>query len=137
MKFIIGGAWQGKRSYALQLAQNDIKNREESMLEIETKVAEGSLDSYETAYSCRIIHDFQEYVRRLLKEEKNPEEFLWEIIKRNPGVIITMNELGCGIVPEAPFERTWREGSGRIAVMIAKQSSEVYRLVCAIPTQIK
>lgn len=137
MKLIIGGAWQGKRSYALQLAHNDFKGREERKPENEFEVAEGKKDSYETAYSCRIIHNFQEYVRRLLKEEKDPEEFLTEIINRNPGVIITMNELGCGIVPADPFDRQWREGSGRIAVKIAKQSSEVYRLVCAIPTQIK
>lgn len=129
MKLIVGGAWQGKLSYALQLANIDTDDRK--------KVAEGATDPSEAALECTIIHNFHEYVRRQLKEEKDPDQLIGEIVDHNPDVIITMNELGCGIVPEDPFDRRWRESAGRAAVKLAKHSDEVYRMVCGIPARIK
>ena len=129
MKLIIGGAWQGKLSYALQLANMETDNIKQ--------IAEGDSDPYQTAIESTIIHNFHEYVKRLLREEQDPEEFIRNILENNPEVIITINELGCGIVPEDPFDRRWRESAGRAAVKLAKHSGEVYRLVCGIPARIK
>ena len=129
MKLIIGGAWQGKLSYALQLANIETYDKKQ--------VAEGVSDPYPAAFESRIIHNFHEYVKRLLREEMDPEEFIRNILENNPEVIITINELGCGIVPEDPFDRRWRESAGRAAVKLAKHSGEVYRLVCGIPARIK
>ena len=56
--------------------------------------------------------------------------------KKTP-VIITSDELGCGIVPFDPADREWREVSGRASVRLARISREVYRMVCGIATQIK
>ena len=129
MKLIIGGAWQGKLTYALKAANIETKDSE--------TVAEGATDSFQAALECRIIHNFHEYVRRLLQEEKDPDQLIRDIVEHNPDVFITMNELGCGIVPEDPFDRRWRESAGRAAVKLAKHSSEVYRMVCGIPARIK
>jgi adenosylcobinamide kinase/adenosylcobinamide-phosphate guanylyltransferase len=129
MKLIIGGAWQGKCSYALQLANIEMDDK--------NQVAEGASSPYKAALEYRIIHDFHEYVRRLLKEEKDPDEFILSILENNPEVIITINELGCGIVPEDPFDRRWRVCAVRVAVKLAKHSDEVYRMVCGIPARIK
>ena len=129
MKLIIGGAWQGKLDYALQIANIESKDSQ--------RVAEGATDPCETALECAIIHNFHEYVKRLLKEEKDPDKMIREIVDHNPDVIITINELGCGIVPEDPFDRRWRESAGRAAVKLAKHSDEVYRMVCGIPARIK
>jgi len=129
MKLIIGGAWQGKLDYALQIANIETKDSE--------KVAEGATDPCEAVLKCTIIHNFHEYVRRLLKEEKDPDQMIREIVNHNPDVIITINELGCGIVPQDPFDRQWRESAGRASVKLAKHSGEVYRMVCGIPARIK
>jgi adenosylcobinamide kinase/adenosylcobinamide-phosphate guanylyltransferase len=129
MKLIIGGAWQGKLFYAMQLANIESDDGK--------KVAEGAADPTLAALECRIIHNFHEYVKRLLKEEKDPDQLIQDIVDHNPDVIITVNELGCGIVPEDPFDRRWRESAGRAAVKLAKNSDEVYRMVCGIPARIK
>ncbi|MDW2799045.1 bifunctional adenosylcobinamide kinase/adenosylcobinamide-phosphate guanylyltransferase [Clostridium boliviensis] len=129
MKLIIGGAWQGKLSFALQLTNTQLEDKAD--------VAEGSTDPYQAAFESRIIHDFHEYVRRLLKDHIDPDEFIFNILDKNPEAVITINELGCGIVPEDPFDRTWRESAGRAAVKLAKYSGEVYRMVCGIPDRIK
>ncbi|MDK2966360.1 MULTISPECIES: bifunctional adenosylcobinamide kinase/adenosylcobinamide-phosphate guanylyltransferase [Lacrimispora] len=129
MRLIIGGAWQGKLSFALQLTKTQVDDK--------ASVAEGATDPYQAAFECRIIHNFHEYVRRLLKDHIDPDEFISDIREKNPEVLITINELGCGIVPQDPFDRTWRESAGRAAVKLAKYSGEVYRMVCGIPDRIK
>lgn len=138
MILIIGGAWQGKLTFATELARNaldsSISNNE---IEEEHEIAEGSRDSFEAAMTCPIIHGLHEYIRRLLKEGKSVDAFLEAVWSQNPDVIITSDELGCGIVPFDPADREWREVSGRASVRLARISREVYRMVCGIATQIK
>lgn len=140
MILIVGGAWQGKLAFAVELAKKAYpldspacynEKREEY------EIAEGSRDSFESAMKCRIIHGLHEYIRRLLKEGKSVDDFLSAVRQKNPHVIITSNELGCGIVPMDPGEREWREVSGRASVGLARTSEEVYRMVCGIASRIK
>ena len=144
MILIIGGAWQGKLAFALELTKSadKITNPLESFVyekekKEEYEVAEGSRDSFEAAMKCPIIHGLHEYIRRLLKEGKSVDAFIDAIEEQNPNVIITSNELGCGIVPLDPEDRDWREASGRASVRLARTSKEVYRMVCGIGTRIK
>lgn len=127
MILITGGAFQGKRSFAESL----VTGRRGAL------VSDGFQDPYETAFKRPIIAGFHNFVRRLLREDGSVEQFLSDIRKRNPGVIVTSDELGCGIVPADPFEREWREAAGRAAVRLASDSEAVYRLVCGIAIQIK
>uniref|UniRef100_UPI0006D17CEA bifunctional adenosylcobinamide kinase/adenosylcobinamide-phosphate guanylyltransferase n=1 Tax=Clostridium sp. NkU-1 TaxID=1095009 RepID=UPI0006D17CEA len=172
MILIIGGAWQGKLAFAMELAKSAGKMAEtegktsfnplpvssvprftghqldmqeypldssvgKSEKSEEYEIAEGSRDSFEAAMTCRLIHGLHEYIRRLLKEGKSVDAFLEAVQQQNPHVIITSNELGCGIVPLDPEDREWREVSGRASVRLARNSKEVYRMVCGIGTRIK
>lgn len=137
MVLIIGGAWQGKLAFARELAREKKTAYEPKTSYESCKVAESSTDSLEAVLDCEIIHGFHEYVRRLLKENKSVEAFIEEIERQNPEVIITSNELGCGIVPTDRDDREWREASGRASVRLAGNSVRVYRLVCGIASRIK
>ncbi len=128
MILIIGGAWQGKLDFAMELA--GAKGRKK-------QVAEGTTDSFDAAVSYPIIHNFHEYIKRILQDGTSVEDFISILEKDNPEVIIITNEMGCGIVPMDYEDRLWREEAGRASVRIAKSSKEVYRLVCGIATQIK
>jgi adenosylcobinamide kinase/adenosylcobinamide-phosphate guanylyltransferase len=128
MILIIGGAWQGKLDFAMELAG------EKGM---KKQVAEGTIDSFDAAVNYPIIHDFHEYIKRILKDGTSIEDFISKLEKDNPEVIIITNEMGCGIVPMNYEDRLWREEAGRASVRIAKSSKEVYRLVCGIATRIK
>lgn len=128
MILIIGGAWQGKLEFARELA---------GKRGIPLKVSEGKTDSLESAESSSIIHDFHEYIKRILEAGDSVEDFISSLERNNPEAIIISNELGCGIVPMEPEDRTWREEAGRASVRVAKASKEVYRLVCGIATRIK
>jgi adenosylcobinamide kinase / adenosylcobinamide-phosphate guanylyltransferase len=52
-------------------------------------------------------------------------------------MIMVTNELGSGLVPEAPIARSFRDIAGRVNQQIAAHCNEVYLTVCGIPIQIK
>ena len=92
---------------------------------------------FETALERPVISGFHYFVRRLLWEERDVNEFIAAIEAKNPDVVITADEIGCGIVPMDPEERAWREAAGRAAEKLAADSEAVYRMVCGIATRLK
>lgn len=136
MKLIIGGAFQGKLAFAkkqYEAAEGWIDGRSCELSEIET---------------CRGIYHLEEYVKRLLDGGKGNEDaaafepgspatlarraeaFVENLYRRNPGILLISNEVGCGIVPLAREERIWREAAGRICTAAAARSDEVVRVIC-------
>lgn len=132
MKLIVGGAFQGKRDFAFRLTEKEPGC---------ALLADGETDSLELALQCDILCGFQEYVRRFFMDEENGmqrlREFIDRLIAENPGVIVTANELGCGIVPVEKRDRILRERSGDACRLLAGFSDEVYRVICGLPVLIK
>lgn len=149
MILITGGAWQGKLAFAAAFADGrtvrDGKEdrewvwQESADLQIDTAalVSDGRQDAFETAFERPVIGSFHYFVRRLLMEGKSVDGFMEEIKERNPDVVITADELGCGIVPMDPEERAWREAAGRAAGKLAADSAAVYRMICGIAVRLK
>jgi adenosylcobinamide kinase/adenosylcobinamide-phosphate guanylyltransferase len=52
-------------------------------------------------------------------------------------LIMVTNELGSGLVPEAPIARSFRDIAGRVNQQIAAHCNHVYLTVCGIPMQLK
>lgn len=126
MILITGGAFQGKRAYAMehfQLTDDDFVNG--------TDCTEAEL------FHAKAVADFQEYVRRVLKEGGDASALAEKLDTENPGIVVIINELGSGVIPAEPFDRQWREASGRAACDLAKYADEVHRVVCGIGTVIK
>ena len=124
MILITGGCFQGKTAYALQTFQVD---REE--------VVDGQTCPLDAIYHAKLLYHFHEYIRRLMKEEK--ELSVEELARKNPELILVTNELGYGVVPIDKFDREYREKTGRICCQIAQQAKEVHRVICGIGTVIK
>jgi adenosyl cobinamide kinase/adenosyl cobinamide phosphate guanylyltransferase len=129
MIFVIGGEYQGKLNYILNLT--NLKKED---------VADG-LDGSEKELSEKpIIYNFHLLIKRLLMEEDNIDlvkKRINDIIWKNPNVIIISNEIGYGVVPIEKFDRTYRELTGRISCEIAKEAKEVHRVICGIGSMIK
>lgn len=137
MILIIGGSYQGKTEYAKQLLQ---ESRLEPLGDVEC--ADGSVDCVDKAMERPVILGFHHYVRRLLEQadaesENSIEVLLDEILSVNRNVIITMDEVGYGIVPVSKSDRAYREAVGRTGQRLAKEADQVYRVLCGIGTQIK
>ena len=60
-----------------------------------------------------------------------------KLLQENPRIVLVTNELGYGIVPIDPFDRSWRELTGRICTELAEHADEVTRVVCGIPVVLK
>ena len=113
MILMIGGAYQGKKDLALQMADG----REEL-----------------------VFPDVQEYIREKISEGQSPdkiEETLTAEAFRLPGRILTADEIGNGIVPMEAFDREYRELTGRLLCRLAKEAETVYRVIAGIPIKIK
>lgn len=126
MWLITGGAYQGKLEYALNVTK---LNRED--------MVDGADCNWEDIIRAPLINHFHLWIRRMLEEKKDTRSLVLKIIEKNPGVIIIVNELGCGIVPMDPFDREYREVTGRICQILAKEAMEVHRVVCQIGQVIK
>lgn len=92
MEMIIGGAYQGKSSYAKKQFP-DVKWKcgaeltEEELLE-----AEGVLG-------------FHQYIRKCLKAGADLSGLTEKLAEKNLGVVLVSEEVGYGIVPADAFER--------------------------------
>lgn len=88
----------------------------------------------------KIWKDFHLFVREELKAGKSPEllkKEIFEIIGKNPEIVIVSDEIGNGIVPSDIFERMYREETGRLLCAIAEKAQKVVRIVCGLPQRIK
>lgn len=52
-------------------------------------------------------------------------------------VVLISNEVGCGIVPENPLARRFRDEAGRLNQVVAGAAAEVYWMVFGIPMKVK
>ena len=112
MILILGGAYQGKLTYAAKrysLQKSDIFD-----------LSDGDPDR---PYPCFT------HLEALTKREPNPEKFL--------SLILISREIGSGIVPMDPEERAWRERHGTLVQKIAAQSKCVVRIFCGLEEVLK
>lgn len=124
MILIIGGAYQGKLDYAKEIYPR-------------ISWIDGRSCVEEDVYECQGIHHFHVYIERMMRNDILPEDFAEQILKRNPEVIVISDEIGYGIVPADPFERVYREQTGRICTRLAKEAESVHRVSCGIGKVIK
>lgn len=145
MKLIIGGAYQGKLAYAKE------------KYEIQDGWIDGNDCEFQELETCRGIFQFHELIKRIqtydgdqlpewmcglqknhaLELEQESEQFVKELLQRNPNIIIVTNELGCGVVPMDRKDRVWRETTGRVCTCLAAKAEEVIRVMCGIGTKLK
>ncbi len=155
MILIVGGAFQGKEVAARNMARKMGRGDGGSVRVLEAEQC--CLDALQQD-PPDILLNVHELVRRLLDEtlfhvqsadgssgsvaeeetvQKELERVFRRAMSRNPRLIVTMDELGCGVVPMDYADRAYRETAGRIGCFLARQAREVYRVVCGVETQIK
>jgi adenosyl cobinamide kinase/adenosyl cobinamide phosphate guanylyltransferase len=126
MWLISGGAYQGKLKYALERTGIN-----------ESEATEGKDCSLQELLEKPLVNHFHLWIDRMLKEEQDINILLVRILARNPEIVIIVDELGCGVVPMNPYDRRYREMTGRICCKLAKEAEEVHRVICGIGTVIK
>ena len=107
MILVIGGSFQGKKAYAAQICGEKT-----------------------------VLADFQERICAVVEAGEDPEAFTRQILA-DPPAVITLDEVGCGIVPMEKTERDYREAVGHAGQILAAAATEVYRVQCGIASRIK
>lgn len=127
MKLIIGGTAQGKLEYVL-LKYDVQKNM----------VWDGVLpNDRKLNKNIVVINHFHQWVKSRMVSGGCPEDEIMSFLDCNEDCIIICDEIGNGIVPIDPFEREYREHTGRILVQLAMRAEEVERIICGIGQKIK
>lgn len=129
MKLIIGGYAQGKLNYAVTKYNVAEDHVFESVLP--------TSEELEKLTGTIIVSSLHKWIRKRIKEGGRPEEEISSFVKKNSDCIVICDEIGNGIVPMDPFERVYRERTGRIQVKLAADAEEVERVVCGIAQKIK
>ncbi len=157
MIMVIGGRCQGKSSFAKEHFRNIIQ--ENLWEDPETDHwADGETATWEEFLSSTWCRNFHLLMRRILKKDESlglPDEqeksvFAttpaglpdWKnlaeaVYTANPNRILVTDEIGYGIVPIDPFEREYREETGRICCLLAEKSEEVWRVCCGLGMRLK
>lgn len=129
-RFIVGGQGQGKTAFARSLLTKELGNAD-------FPVADGRDDPPERAFSAPLVLHLEAYVARILREGGDPLAFAASLLEKNPGAVVTADEIGCGVVPADAWERRYRDVSGTVCQKIAAASPEVWRVLCGVPMKIK
>jgi adenosyl cobinamide kinase/adenosyl cobinamide phosphate guanylyltransferase len=106
---IFGGAYQGKSAYAAErFGVNE-------------------------AVICKI----DKWILELVQKDADVEAAVQNFIGENPEAVVICDDISCGVVPLDPVMRKWREAVGKALAALSRNSSEVIRMFCGIPTKLK
>ena len=100
-------------------------------------ISAGKMELIWKKKSLEGVLDFQEYIKKELKADKDLTRLAEELWEKNPDIILVSQEVGYGVVPMDAFDRKYREAVGRVCTDLASKSKKVIRVVCGIGTVIK
>jgi len=126
MILIFGGVYQGKLDYAnerFKLSESDVYRCGDE----DACMPEGK----------QVIYELDKWLLALVRADADTDAAIQQFIASNRSAVVICNDISCGIVPEDPMLRKWREVTGRALAEVARGSEEVVRLFCGIPTRLK
>ena len=90
-----------------------------------------------------VLSDIHLLIREELSKDMEEAEVKKEIFSKlkeaavEDNIIAVSDDIGYGIVPLDPFERKWREVTGRIVSDIAKEAACFFRVTAGIGERLK
>lgn len=141
MILIIGGAFQGKKDLAFRLAAEAADGTSESAGKAITKM-DGSREDLSEGRDCRILLHYHAFIRNYIKDHPEADRETVRALARStvsacPRAVITMDEVGCGVVPMDREERAYRDAAGTAGQELARLADRVIRVMAGIPVRIK
>ena len=122
MKLIIGGAYQGKRAFAMEklgIPETQIFTCEDTHID----------------FSKPCIDRLEDYVLACVRAGIDPMEQLKEQ-DLSDKVIICM-DIFCGVVPLEAELRQWRNVTGQLCQYLSKHAQRVSRVFCGLEQRLK
>lgn len=123
---LVGGAGQGKLDYACTAY---------SLLP--QQIADGGAHPATEALQQPALNRLHLLVRRLLQAGQEPLPLVLAALDSRAGWVVLCDEIGSGVVPVDPFDRRWREETGRLCCALAARADIVERVTCGLPLRLK
>lgn len=124
MKLIIGGAYQGKRSFAM-----------EKMGILPEEIY--TCDSSRIDFTKPCIANLEEYVYACVREGKDALGMLRENKAQWENAVFLCQDLFCGVVPMGAELREWRQQTGIVCQYLSREAKSVHRIYCGLEQRLK
>lgn len=124
MIFVIGGAYQGKLTYAkdrFSLKDNEIF----------------TCTSEKIDWEKPCLRHIEEFCLGCVRRGVEPREVFVAHEADWKDSVLICRDLFCGVVPMDPEEREWRQATARLCQYLAKRADEVVRLFCGLEQKLK
>lgn len=122
MNLIIGGAYQGKRSFAV-----------ETLGIPETEIFTCTGSGIDFSKTC--IDHLEDYVLACIQEGIDPLEKIKS--QDLAGKTLICMDIFCGVVPIDAQMRLWRHSTGQVCQYLAGKADRVYRVICGLEQRLK
>lgn len=124
MDLIIGGAYQGKLTYAVE----KYGFKPDELFDLSSGFPEKA---------CGCFYHLEAITRRAAEEGLPSDELVKKLMPHIKNSVIISREIGCGIVPMEPIERLYRELHGSVLRALASEADSVTRIFCGLPEVLK
>lgn len=124
MKFIIGGAYQGKTEYAKKVF---------SLSDKDIFVCENT----EIDFSSPCIDNLEKFTFACVKKDIDAVECFKQHSEKWQNSIIICQDIFCGVVPMGAENRKWRQETGRLCQYLSKEAESVVRIFCGLEQKLK
>ena len=125
MDLIIGGAYQGKTSYAKK------------------KYGFGDADIFTCAedrdisFDAKCINKIAEFTLRCVKNGSDATEIFASHRAEWENSVLICDDIFCGVVPLGADMRAWREMTGRLCAYLSAEAKTVTRIFCGLEQKLK
>ncbi len=124
MELIIGGAYQGKLSFAVK----DRVFKQDELYDMTNGLPDKT-------YPC--LYHLEAFVRDEAGKGSDADAILAAIMPIAGDAVVISREIGAGIVPTDPFERRFREIHGSVLRRLAEKANSVNRVICGLNERLK
>lgn len=124
MDLIIGGAYQGKLTYAVE----KYGFKPDALFDLSSGFPE-------KAYGC--FYHLEALTRRAAEEWLSSDELVKKLMPYIKNSIVISREVGCGIVPTDASERQYREAHGALLRALCEKAEAVTRIFCGLKEELK
>lgn len=139
LELIIGGAYQGKLTYALEQYYKQCGHQMPVLDDHKAGEVVFTCSDSTTSidFSCPIIDRLHLLIWARQQAGLDTLSYLKVHRQMLNNHWLILDDLSAGIVPIDAATRLWRENTGRCSVYLAQEAARVQRLFCGLATQLK
>ncbi len=124
MNLIIGGAYQGKRDFAISAFGYDPED-----------IFTCSDESIDFSTGC--VDRVEEFVLACVKSGVDPVEYFDTRREQWQNSTLICQDIFCGVVPLGADMRAWRHSTGLLCQYLSRHADRVSRIFCGLEQRLK